>query len=192
MDLTNLQPTTPFGGYAAGGVPGEPDELGQRESARAVLSAMLETPADPGSASAGGGGINLQSPAPRLKTCCQNVGDSLPAVVGTHSRVAMSGGDLIHKVLIEVHCCGEFLIHLDDEGVVVELSADNCGECLAGFGPTCPIRCSMASLSLGAQVTGTGLEPVERVRATRHCHCIQSTRTKIADPYPVTFQANWD
>ena len=61
MDLTNVQPTTPIGGYAAGGAPSEPDELGSRESARAVLSAMLETPADPGSASAGGGGINLQS-----------------------------------------------------------------------------------------------------------------------------------
>ena len=56
-----MQPTTPIGGYAAGGEPGEPDELGSRESARAVLSAMLETPADPGGASAGGGGINLQS-----------------------------------------------------------------------------------------------------------------------------------
>ena len=54
-----MQPTTPIGGYEAGGAPGEPDELGSRESARAVLSAMLETPADPGSASAGGGGINL-------------------------------------------------------------------------------------------------------------------------------------
>ena len=61
MDLTNVQPTTPIGGYAAGGAPSEPDELGSRESARAVLSAMLETPADPGSASARGGGINLQS-----------------------------------------------------------------------------------------------------------------------------------
>ena len=61
MDLTNVQPTTPIGGYAAGGVPGEPQELGQRESARAVLSTMLETPADPGGASAEGGGINLQS-----------------------------------------------------------------------------------------------------------------------------------
>ena len=56
----------------------------------------------------------------------------------------------------------------------------SCGECLAGFGPACPIRCSMASL--GAQVPGTGLEPVERVRATRHCHCIQSTRTKRNAP----------
>ena len=56
-----MQPTTPIGGYEAGGASGGPDELGSREGARAVLSAMLETPADPGGASAGGGGINLQS-----------------------------------------------------------------------------------------------------------------------------------
>ena len=67
MDLTNVQPTTPIGGYAAGGAPSEPDELGSRESARAVLSAMLETPADPGSASAGGGGINLQSKSSKCR-----------------------------------------------------------------------------------------------------------------------------
>ena len=61
MNLANVQPTTPIDGYAASGMPGAPQELGQRESARAVLSTMLETPADPGGASAGGGGINLQS-----------------------------------------------------------------------------------------------------------------------------------
>ena len=61
MDLTNVQPTTPICGYAAGGMPGEPQELGQRESARAVLSTMLETPVESEGASAGGGGINLQS-----------------------------------------------------------------------------------------------------------------------------------
>ena len=61
MDLSNVQSTTPIGGYAACGAPSEPDELGSRESARAVLSTMLETPADTAGASAGGGGINLQS-----------------------------------------------------------------------------------------------------------------------------------
>ena len=69
MDLSNMQPTTPIGGYEAGGAPGEPDELGSRESARAVLSAMLETPADTAAASAGGAGINLQS---------MHVGESQP------------------------------------------------------------------------------------------------------------------
>ena len=61
MDLTNVQPTTPVGGYAASGMPDGPQELGQRESARAVLSTMLEIPAESKGASAGGGGINLQS-----------------------------------------------------------------------------------------------------------------------------------
>ena len=69
MDLSNVQPTTPIGGYAAGGASSEPDELGSRESARAVLSAMLETPANPGGASAGGGGINLQSRSRHSKDC---------------------------------------------------------------------------------------------------------------------------
>ena len=59
MDLTNVQPTTPIGGYAASGMPDGPQELGQRESARAVLSTMLETPAGSGGVTAGGGGINL-------------------------------------------------------------------------------------------------------------------------------------
>jgi hypothetical protein len=61
MDLSNMQPTTPIGGYEAGGTPGEQVELGSREGARAVLSAMLQTPADTAGASAGGAGINLQS-----------------------------------------------------------------------------------------------------------------------------------
>ena len=36
MDLTNIQPTTPRGGHAAGGTPDGPPELGQRGSARAA------------------------------------------------------------------------------------------------------------------------------------------------------------
>ena len=47
MGLTNIQPTTSIGGQQAGGMPGASQGLGQRESAQAVLSTMLETPALP-------------------------------------------------------------------------------------------------------------------------------------------------
>ena len=60
MDLTNVQPVAPIGGQQAGSMPGVPQGLGQRESARAVLSTMLETPALP-TAVSGGDGTKLQS-----------------------------------------------------------------------------------------------------------------------------------
>ena len=68
------------------------------------------------------------------------------------------------------------------KNAMAQMWTEECGECLARFGPTCPIGRSMAKLSLGAQVPGTGLKPVERICPTRHCHCIQSTRTKRNAP----------